>query len=274
MRSFSDSLRLQGKIIGFVPTMGYLHEGHLSLVRKSRQECDVTIASIFVNPTQFSPNEDLDKYPRNFERDEKLLTDEGTAAVFYPDVSEIYPDGYQTYVEVTGLTRLLEGEKRPTHFKGVTTVVSILFNIVKPHKAFFGQKDAQQAAVIERMTNDLQFGIDIVVCPIIREADGLAMSSRNVYLSEKERRDATVLYKSLQEAERMIAQGEKDADSISAKMKAIISKADTSNLEYISIVEKESFLPAGYLESNNSYLILIACNIGATRLIDNAIITL
>ena len=184
VKNVVNILRKSGKTIGFVPTMGYLHEGHLSLARKSVSENDITIMSIFVNPTQFGPNEDLDKYPRDFERDEKLAEGAGVTYIFYPDVKEMYPDGYNTYVEVNDITKILCGKSRPTHFKGVTTVVCKLFNIINPDKAYFGQKDAQQVIVIKKMVRDLNMDLEIVVCPIVREEDGLAMSSRNSYLDK------------------------------------------------------------------------------------------
>jgi pantoate--beta-alanine ligase len=187
-----------------VPTMGFLHEGHLSLVRESKKKCDVTFVSIFVNPSQFAPNEDFTNYPRDMERDLRMLGSEGTDYVFIPGTEEIYPNNFQTSVEVTGITKKHEGEFRPTHFRGVTTIVSILFNIIKPQKAFFGQKDAQQASVITRMVKDLNYDIDIVICPIVREPEGLAMSSRNIYLTPEQREKALVILKSLKTAEQLV----------------------------------------------------------------------
>ncbi len=272
MQKLSAKLKAEGKTVGFVPTMGYLHEGHLSLVKKSKEQTDITVVSIFVNPTQFAPNEDLAKYPRDIERDKKLLKKYDVDYLFIPDVKEIYPDNFQTFVEINKITKHLEGEFRPTHFKGVATIVAILFNIVKPNFAFFGQKDAQQAAVIKRMVKDLKFDIRIVVCPIIREDDGLALSSRNVYLSAKERTDALVLSKSLKLAQKLIKDGENDSKVILNEMKEIISSVDTSNLDYIKIVSADTFEEAGKLTSGHQYYILIACRIGTTRLIDNSLI--
>lgn len=249
--------------------MGYLHEGHLSLIRQSKKKCDNTIVSIFVNPTQFAPTEDLDKYPRDTERDIKLLNEEKVDYLFLPSAEEIYPPNFQTFVNVENITTRLEGEFRPQHFRGVTTVVNILFNCVQPDAAFFGQKDAQQAAVIKQMVKDLKMNINIEVCPIIREQDGLAMSSRNVYLSETERNDALVLYKSLKFAEEKINKGERKVSSIISGMIEMINKIASAKLDYIKIVEEDSFNIVDELLSGKTYYILIACKIGRTRLIDN-----
>lgn len=211
MQRTSEQLRLQGKRIAVVPTMGYLHEGHLSLIRIARGHSDVVITTIFVNPTQFAPSEDFEKYPRDLEQDRRLAASAGCDIVFHPDAKEMYPQDYLTYVEVEKLTGVLEGAFRPTHFRGVSTVVAKLFSITKPHVAVFGQKDAQQALVIRQMTRDLDFDVQIIVAPIVREADGLAMSSRNVFLAENERRDAVALNESLRLAEKMIQSGERDA---------------------------------------------------------------
>lgn len=272
MHNFSLQMKKEGKTIGFVPTMGYLHEGHLSLVRKAREVSDVVVVSIFVNPTQFAPNEDFSKYPRDEEKDKLLLSKEGVDAVFIPSAREIYPDGFQTYVEVTKVTSGLEGESRPTHFKGVTTIVTILFNCVMPDAAVFGQKDAQQAAVIKRMVNDLKMNINIIVAPIVRESDGLAMSSRNIYLSAKERKDALVLSSSLRFASEMVAAGEREPEKIIQEMKKKIDAVDSSTLDYIKIVDSGSFEEADILAFGGEYFILIACRIGKTRLIDNVLL--
>lgn len=254
--------------------MGYLHKGHISLVHESKKKADITFVSIFVNPTQFSPSEDLTKYPRNFEADQKLLEDEDVDFLFYPAKEEVYPKNFQTYVEVQEISKILEGEFRPTHFAGVTTIVSMLFNIIQPDFAFFGQKDAQQATVIKRMIKDLKYAIKIVVCPIIREADGLAMSSRNVYLNVKEREDALVLYRALLLGEQLIRNGLRNSEKIKLKMIKIINSADSAQLDYIEIVENENFIPVKELKANDAYMILIACKIRKTRLIDNVIIKL
>ena len=272
MQDVSFSLKSVGKTIGFIPTMGFLHEGHLSLVKRSKELCDVTVVSIFVNPTQFSPSEDLALYPRNIEKDNKLLLEQKVDYLFYPGADEIYPENFQTFVAVNHITKKLEGEFRPTHFKGVTTVVNILFNSVMPHHAFFGQKDAQQAAVIKQMVNDLKMPINIIVCPIARETDGLAMSSRNVYLSKDERKDALALYNALQKAKKLIDEGEMIGSIIISEMMTIIEKVKSSKFEYIKIVESKSFETVTELKSSNDYYILVACKIGNTRLIDNELI--
>jgi pantoate--beta-alanine ligase len=272
MQDVSFSLKSVGKTIGFIPTMGFLHEGHLSLVKRSKELCDVTVVSIFVNPTQFSQSEDLALYPRNIEKDNKLLLEQKVDYLFYPRADEIYPENFQTFVAVNHITKKLEGEFRPTHFKGVTTVVNILFNCVMPDHTFFGRKDAQQAAVIKQMVNDLKIPVNIIVCPIVRETDGLAMSSRNVYLLEDERKDALALYNALQKAKKMIDEGERRVSLIISEMMTIIEKVKSSKLEYIKIVESKSFEAAEELKSSNEYYILIACKIGNTRLIDNELI--
>jgi pantoate--beta-alanine ligase len=274
MQQYSNECRTAGKTIGFVPTMGYLHNGHISLLHASKNECDISVVSIFVNPTQFSINEDLTKYPRAFERDYSLLEKEGCDILFYPDSSEIYPKNFQTYVQVENITKILEGEFRPTHFKGVTTVVNLLFNIVGPHKAYFGQKDAQQCAVISRMVLDLRMNLEVVICPIVREKDGLAMSSRNVYLTETERRDALVLYRSLISANDMIKEGERNVANILIEMKNILNSVHSSSLDYVAIVDINGFEKVEILSEGLKYIILIACKIGKTRLIDNQIVTI
>ncbi len=269
MHKLSSRCRKEGKSIGLVPTMGFLHEGHLSLVDNSKSICDITVVSVFVNPTQFSPTEDLTSYPRDFERDKKLLSQKGVDVLFYPQVEEIYPDDFQTYVEVSNKTKTLEGESRPSHFKGVTTIVSILFNCISPHYAFFGQKDAQQVCVIQQMVNDLKFNLKIIVCPIVREKDGLAMSSRNVYLLEHEREDALVLFNSLNFAKGMIKQNVKNSQEIILKMRELIQQVPSANLDYIQIVDSNTFNTIDNLEEGKEYYVLIACKIGKTRLIDN-----
>ena len=258
------------KTIGFVPTMGYLHEGHLSLLRKARQENDIVVLSIFLNPTQFAPNEDLDKYPKDLDRDLELAESVGTDIVFFPSETVMYPEGYKTYVEVNDITKVLCGESRPTHFKGVTTVVTKLFNIVNPNKAYFGQKDAQQCLVIKQMVKDLNMDVDIVVCPIIREQDGLAMSSRNTYLNTEERTQALVLNESLQYAKQLIAKGERNALLLKDTIKEIINKKPLANIDYIEIVDTNSLNNVS--EIQGEILIALAVRFGATRLIDNIIV--
>lgn len=272
MQAISNSLFREGKSIGFVPTMGFLHDGHISLVQNSVKQNDITVVSIFVNPTQFGPNEDLSKYPRDFAKDEKLLLDAGVDFLFYPEVSEIYPDGYETFVVQEKISTLLEGKFRPIHFRGVTTIVTILFNAVKPNKAYFGQKDAQQCAVLNRMVKDLAIDLEMVVCPIKREDDGLAMSSRNVYLSKEERQDALVLSRSLKYAAGLIKNGESSASLIKQKAISLYSEVKTASLDYLEIVDYNSFESVEELISGGEYFILVACRIGKTRLIDNLLI--
>lgn len=269
MQQLSSQIRLEKKSIGLVPTMGFLHEGHLSLIKKAKSKCDFVVVSIFVNPAQFALNEDFSKYPRDLERDKNLLIRDNVDFLFLPSEKEIYDENFQTYVEVSGISKILEGRFRPSHFKGVTTIVLILLNCVKPDTAFFGQKDAQQAAVIKRMVSDLKSDINIETCPIVREKDGLAMSSRNSYLSAEERNDALVLYRSLSHAKRMIEEGERESKNIIAEMKNIINEVNTSNLDYADIVEAATFKLSDKLESGKEYYLLIACKIGSTRLIDN-----
>ena len=256
--------------VGFVPTMGYLHEGHMSLVKKARAENRTVIASIYVNPTQFGPNEDLAKYPRNLERDLAMLDKEGTDAVFFPEDKDMYPAGYDTWVTVDNLTKPLEGNVRPTHFRGVTTVVTKLFNIVRPTNAYFVQKDAQQALVIKKMAADLNMNLKVVVCPTIREPDGLAMSSRNVYLNPEQRKAAPVLYKSLQMAQELFANGEKNADVILGQMTTLIQKEPLGKIDYISISDTETLAELKIIKK--TALVSMAVKFGNTRLIDNVIL--
>lgn len=259
--------------MGFVPTMGYLHQGHISLVHASRKENDVTIVSIFVNPTQFAPNEDFTRYPRDLERDLQLLRDAGADVVFIPDAGEMYPPGSQTFVSVDTLSGIAEGEFRPTHFKGVTTVVNMLFNIVQPDKSYFGQKDAQQTAVIRRMVKDLHMPVQVVVCPIMRDPDGLAMSSRNIFLSETERKQALTLSKSLQVAKTVITAGNRNAEDVLEAMHNLFQQAGDLKPDYIRIVDAETFTAVQELNLPREYFIIIACKVGATRLIDNTLVS-
>ena len=256
--------------VGFVPTMGYLHEGHMSLVKRARAENRTVIASIYVNPTQFGPNEDLAKYPRNLERDLEMLDKEGADAVFFPEDKDMYPAGYDTWVTVDNLTKPLEGNVRPTHFRGVTTIVTKLFNIVRPTNAYFGQKDAQQALVIKKMAIDLNMNLKVIVCPTVREADGLAMSSRNVYLSTEQRQTAPVLYKSLQLAKELFTNGEKNAEVILGQMTALIQKEPLGKIDYISISDTETLAPLKTIKK--AALVSMAVKFGNTRLIDNVIL--
>ena len=260
----------QGLTVGLVPTMGYLHEGHASLVKTSVQQCDRTVASVFLNPTQFGPGEDLETYPRDFEHDCALLTECGCDMVFHPEVSEMYPDGFATFVEVQSeMPRQLCGKTRPIHFRGVCTVVSKLFNIVTPDKAFFGQKDAQQLAIIRRMVLDLSMGIEIVGCPIVREADGLAKSSRNTYLSAEERTAATVLHKGLTVGEELLRSGEKNAAKVVAEIRKVIENEPLAKIDYVELVDWNTLKPVETV--SGEVLCAVAVYIGKTRLIDNFI---
>jgi len=261
-------LSLKGTV-GLVPTMGFLHEGHLSLIRRAREECDQVIVSIFVNPTQFGKNEDLSKYPRDLDRDLKLI-EPLTDLVWMPTAEIMYPQGYQTWVEVEAITSPLEGAMRPGHFKGVTTVVAKLFNSVQPHKAYFGQKDAQQVAVIRQMVRDLNFPLEIVVCPIVREPDGLAMSSRNVYLDPEQRKSATILFRSLSAAEEMYADGERDAEKIRGKMKEVLKGEPLAEVQYVSCVDYDTLEELTVIKGKA--LLSMAVFIGKTRLIDNFVL--
>jgi pantoate--beta-alanine ligase len=256
---------------GFVPTMGYLHEGHMSLVRQARQENDVVAVSIFVNPTQFGPKEDFSRYPRDPERDLSLLSKEGADYVFAPSTEEMYPAGYLTYVEVEKVTDLLEGASRPGHFRGVATVVAKLFNIVQADKAYFGQKDAQQVVVLQRMTADLNLPVEIVVAPIVREADGLAMSSRNVYLSPEERAAAPVLHRALEKARMQWAGGQKSVKALKQTVEATVATEALVKLEYVSIADAGSLEELDNLEGKPA-LLSLAARLGRTRLIDNELL--
>jgi pantoate--beta-alanine ligase len=260
----------EGKTIGFVPTMGYLHEGHLSLARAAKKHTDVVVMSIFVNPLQFGPNEDLSKYPRDFKRDEEMARLAGVDILFYPSEKEMYPEGYSTYVEVKGLSETLCGLSRPGHFKGVATIVAKLFGIVRPDIAYFGQKDAQQVAVIRKMASDLNMAIEIMAMPIVREKDGLAMSSRNSYLSESERKDASVLHQSLLKAESMIRSGEKDSKKLIRTVESMIRQKPSARIDYIAVVNEKDFKDMDTITGNS--LVALAVFIGKTRLIDNIIV--
>lgn len=274
MRRISDKLKSNGKIVGFVPTMGFLHEGHLSLINECNRKTDTTIVSIFVNPTQFAPSEDLSSYPRDLESDKNLMRKNNVDYLFLPEIEEIYNKDFKSSVEVADLTSKFEGEYRPTHFRGVTTVVAILFNIVNPNKTFFGQKDAQQVTAIKKMLKDLHFNIELIVCPIIRESDGLAYSSRNIYLSSEEREKALLLSKSLNEAHSLIVTGERNSSIILKKMNNLFLAEKSIHLNYIAIVDGESFTEVTLLEKGKSYYILIAAKVGKTRLIDNLFISI
>jgi pantoate--beta-alanine ligase len=261
--------QLKGSV-GFVPTMGYLHEGHLTLVRRSREANDHTIVSIFVNPTQFGPNEDFDRYPRDYPRDFAMLKKEKTDIVYLPSPAQMYPEGYNTWVEVNKVTDRLEGAIRPGHFRGVATVVNKLFNIVQPTRAYFGQKDAQQCVVIRKMVIDLNMNMEMIIVPTVREPDGLAMSSRNVYLSPEERSQATVLNHSLALAKKMWSAGERDSVKIRAAMVDLIKQAPLGKIEYISIADALTLQELEKAES--PAVISMAVKFGKTRLIDNILL--
>jgi len=267
MKADARAEKARGRTIGFVPTMGFLHEGHLSLVRASKAATDVTIAGIFVNPAQFGPKEDFQAYPRDLDRDAGMLRAEGTDYVFVPEAGEMYPSGYKTYVEVPDLQNVLCGASRPGHFRGVCTIVLKLFEIVRPDVAFFGQKDAQQAIILRRMARDLDLDVRIRVCPIVRETDGLAMSSRNMYLSPEERRAALVLSKSLAKAREIILGGERRAAVVLGEIRAMIESEPPARLDYAEAVETEGLTPVA--EIADGTLIALAVFIGRTRLIDN-----
>ncbi|HEX9614179.1 MAG TPA: pantoate--beta-alanine ligase [Bacteroidota bacterium] len=271
MQTRADGYRRSGTTIGIVPTMGSLHEGHVSLIRLARGASDIVVTTVFVNPTQFGPNEDFNRYPRDIKRDEAVAAQSGSDILFCPEVREMYPEGYRTYVITDELSGILEGSVRPGHFRGVTTVVLKLFNIVKPHVAVFGQKDAQQAAIIGRMIRDLDLDIRLIVGPIVREADGLALSSRNAYLNPDERKRATVLYRSLLEAESAVRNGERSAASLRRKMQEILETGRPDSIDYVAFLEPETLREAKRVEPP-SVLVALAARFGRTRLIDNSII--
>ena len=270
VRKAVAAARKDGKSIGVVPTMGALHEGHMSLVRRSVRENGATVVTIFVNPTQFGPKEDLSKYPRQLEEDVRMCSQAGADIVFAPDVGEMYPADFTTYVEETRLSKGLCGVSRPTHFRGVTTVVAKLFNIVQADRAYFGQKDAQQATVIRRMTRDLDFPIGIVVCPTVREAEGLAMSSRNKYLSNGQKGQALVLSKALAAAGKAFNGGERKAAALKELMYGIVGGAPEAKVDYIEVVDAETLEPVAEVE--RPALVAMAVFFGGTRLIDNTVL--
>jgi pantoate--beta-alanine ligase len=260
-----------GRRIGFVPTMGALHEGHLSLMREARAQCDVLVVSIFVNPTQFGPSEDFEKYPRDLDRDAALLTGEGVDYLFAPRVKDIYPDGFSTYITVEGLSEQLEGASRHGHFRGVATVVAVLLNIVRPDVAFFGQKDAQQAAVLKRMVRDLAFDTTVIVLPIVREESGLALSSRNAYLSDAEKRAATVLHRGLSQAAAAYEAGERNGARLLEMVRSTIGSQSLARVDYISLNDAETLAPLEDI-ADRPALLSLAVYLGKTRLIDNMVL--
>jgi pantoate--beta-alanine ligase len=269
-RAASRAARENGKRLGLVPTMGALHEGHLSLVRAAKAQCDVVAVSLFVNPTQFGPTEDLARYPRPFERDRELLEKEGIAILFAPSAEEMYPAGDATWVVVDGLSERLDGRSRPGHFRGVTTVVSKLFHVLDPDAAFFGQKDAAQCAVIRRMVRDLSIPVKIVTCPIVRERDGLAMSSRNAYLNPDERQRALVLHRSLSRVEEEFRAGERDSAALIAAAREIFGQEQQVRVDYVEIVDPDTLDPVEQIQQ--LALVAVAACVGATRLIDNTVL--
>jgi pantoate--beta-alanine ligase len=269
-RSACRDARANHRRVGLVPTMGALHEGHLSLVRAARAQCDVVAVSIFVNPTQFGPAEDLSKYPRQFERDCRLLEQEGVDILFAPSIEEMYPQGAISWVVVEGLSEKLDGRSRPGHFRGVTTVVAKLFHVIEPDAAYFGQKDAAQLAVIRRMVRDLDFPVEIVACPIVREADGLAMSSRNAYLNREERQRALVLQRSLQETQRQFQAGERSAARLISAAKEVFLSEPQVRLDYFEVVDPEMLDPVEHISGRT--LVAVAAFVETTRLIDNVVL--
>jgi pantoate--beta-alanine ligase len=271
MRLFSRKMKDRGKSIGLVPTMGALHEGHLSLVAAAQNRCDLVIVSIFVNPAQFGPNEDLSRYPRDLKKDQKLLSDLAVDILFSPAAGEIYPQDYKTYVEVDELSKAMCGRSRPSHFRGVATIITKLFNIINPDLAFFGEKDYQQLVIIQKLVRDLNLPVEIVSLPIVREYDGLAMSSRNSYLNPVERKKAVILYQALNLAKEMIQQGEKDARKVIARMQSLIHSESGVRIDYVCIVVPQTLKEVSKIE--RGALIALAVYIGNTRLIDNFIVS-
>ncbi|MDD5174530.1 MAG: pantoate--beta-alanine ligase [Candidatus Omnitrophica bacterium] len=267
MSTFAKMMKKEGKSIGLVPTMGYLHDGHLSLVKAAKKHTDVVVMSIFVNPIQFGPKEDFEEYPRDLKHDEEMAREAGVDVIFHPLLKDIYPEGYATYVTVEKLTSNLCGESRPGHFRGVATVVTKLFNIVKPEVAYFGQKDMQQAMMIKKMALDLNMDIEIKIMPIVREKDGLAMSSRNTYLSGSERRDAAVLYQSLLKAETLIKNGERDAGKVIKAIEDMIKAKESARIEYVKLVDARGLKDIKTI--TGEIAIAVAVFFSNTRLIDN-----
>ncbi len=269
LQSFSETLRLQEKRIGFVPTMGALHDGHLSLVKIAKSRADVVMMSIFVNPLQFGKTEDFGKYPRPFERDVELARFAGIDILFAPSAEALYGQGFQSFVEVEHVSKRFEGAIRPTHFRGVATVVLKLFNLTKPHVAVFGEKDAQQLTLIRRMTTDLNLDVEILGAPIVREPDGLAMSSRNVYLNPEQRKEATILYRALMHAKSTLDAGERNVEVLKTLVTRTIQASPIALIDYVDIVDDDTFSPTVSLQSGKSYFLILAARIGEVRLLDN-----
>jgi pantoate--beta-alanine ligase len=271
MRSVARKLRKDGRKVGFVATMGALHEGHLSLIRRARAMCDIVVVSIFVNPIQFGRGEDYESYPRDLARDAELVATRGVDYLFAPSIDEIYPEDFSTFVVVEDMGDKMCGQSRPGHFRGVTTIVMKLFNMIQPDFAFFGQKDAQQVIIIKRMTQDLSLDTEVVICPIMREPDGLAMSSRNAYLNSEERKAAIVLYRALQKARSLYDEGEHDSNKILSAMRQLLEAEPLARIDYVVIADTERLDPISIIEEDKPTLVALAVNIGRTRLIDNII---
>lgn len=271
MSSIARKLRRESKTVGFVPTMGALHEGHLTLVKEARQMCDIVVVSIFVNPSQFGPGEDFAKYPRDLTADAAVLTEYGVDYVFAPETQEIYPEGFSTYVYVEGLTETLEGASRPGHFRGVATVVTILFNTVRPDFAFFGSKDAQQVGVIKRLTRDLGFETEIVVVPTVREESGLAMSSRNAYLTPELRQKASIIYQALREAKIAFKNGERNGSKLAQIVQTKIESEPVARIDYVAVVDNDALEPVEKID-DKEVLVAVAVRFDKVRLIDNIIL--
>jgi pantoate--beta-alanine ligase len=271
MRAACREMKRSGKRLGFVPTMGALHAGHMSLVRAARQQCQAVAVSIFVNPTQFGPNEDFSKYPRTFERDRQMLEAEKVDLIFAPSVEEMYPPAAKTFVQVEEMSKKLCGRSRPGHFRGVTTVVNKLFNVIQPDLAFFGQKDAAQCAILKRMVSDLNIDVQIIVCPIVREADGLAMSSRNAYLSPEDRKKALILRRALMRVQFLADKGEHSSDTLIAAAKEVFGEEPSVRLDYVEIVDSDSL--EALADISRGALVAVAAFVGNTRLIDDLVLT-
>lgn len=270
MQKYADQFRQEKKVIGFVPTMGYLHNGHLSLIKIIRPQCDVLVVSIFVNPTQFGPSEDLNAYPKDLERDLELCQKEGVDVIFHPSVEAMYPKPFYTFIKVEKMTEIMCGKSRPGHFRGVATVIAKLFNIVKPHVAIFGEKDFQQLQVLRHMVKNLNYDIKILNAPILREDDGLALSSRNKYLKSNERKDALVLYRSLQLAKDKFSKGEQNVAVLKREMEKLLRESPSVKIDYIDMVNPNTFEPVDIISDDT--LVALAVYIGQTRLIDNIVL--
>jgi pantoate--beta-alanine ligase len=274
MQQAALAYRAAGRKLGVVPTMGALHDGHLALIRRARELADVVVTTIFVNPLQFGKSEDLSRYPRNLDKDVQLATAAGSDLIFAPPENDVYPAGFSTHVEVEGVTEPLEGRSRPGHFRGVTTIVAKLLQIVQPHVAVFGQKDAQQVVVVQKMVRDLCFPVEIVIVPTVREPDGLALSSRNVYLSPSQRSEAPVLYQALQLGERLLRGGERNCDAVRQEMRDLITSRSSGGIDYVSIADGLTLQEAVEADPGHPFLLSLAVRFGSTRLIDNIPVTL